>query len=286
MTASYSSPVALWTGGFSFAAFGGAILGGGDAMGLLYDAVINASYADALVFGSFAMVASGFVLALYHDIMDLGEGVETTIDGFGIMLTALVILILAWSIGVVVGKLGTGNYIAPIAEGAVEPATLPAVIFLLSAFIAFSTGTSWGTMGIVTPIGVNVAWQLTSSHTMVAAIVGAVFSGAIFGDHCSPISDTTVLSSTFTGSDLVDHVRTQLYYALTVAAVAAVLLLTWGYLRISPLLLLPVGVLALIGLMYVLSDLHASIYDVSPVAADAEREQSPQEPDGAPTVDD
>ncbi|PSP92525.1 sodium:proton antiporter, partial [Halobacteriales archaeon QS_1_68_44] len=74
--------------------------------------------------------------------------------------------------------------------------------------------------------------------------------------------------------------------ALTVAAVAAVLLLTWGYLRISPLLLLPVGVLALIGLMYVLSDLHASIYDVSPVAADAEREQSPQEPDGAPTVDD
>ena len=277
---------ALWTGGFSFAAFGGAILGGGDATGLLYDAVINASYADALVFGSFAMVASGFVLALYHDIMDLGEGVETTIDGFGIMLTALVILILAWSIGVVVGKLGTGDYIAPIAEGAVEPATLPAVIFLLSAFIAFSTGTAWGTMSIVTPIGVNVAWQLTGSHTMVAAIVGAVFSGAIFGDHCSPISDTTVLSSTFTGSDLIDHVRTQLCYALTVAAVAAVLLLTWGYLRISPLLLLPVGVLALIGLMYVLSDLHASIYDVSPVAADAEREQPPEEPDGAPTVDD
>ena len=278
--------VALWTGGFSFAAFGGAILGGGDATGLLYDAVINASYADALVFGSFAMVASGFVLALYHDIMDLGEGVETTIDGFGIMLTALVILILAWSIGVVVGKLGTGNYIAPIAEGAVEPATLPAVIFLLSAFIAFSTGTAWGTMSIVTPLGVNVAWQLTGSHTMVAAIVGAVFSGAIFGDHCSPISDTTVLSSTFTGSDLIDHVRTQLYYALTVAAVAAVLLLTWGYLRISPLLLLPVGVLALVGLVYGLSELHASIYDVSPVAADAEREQSPQEPDGAPTVDD
>jgi Na+/H+ antiporter NhaC len=278
--------VALWTGGFSFAAFGGAILGGGDATGLLYDAVINASYADALVFGSFAMVASGFVLALYHDIMDLGEGVETTIDGFGIMLTALVILILAWSIGVVIGKLGTGNYLAPIAKGAVEPATLPAVIFLLSAFIAFSTGTAWGTMSIVTPIGVNVAWQLTGSHTMVAAIVGAVFSGAIFGDHCSPISDTTVLSSTFAGSDLIDHVRTQLYYALTVAAVAAVLLLTWGYLRISPLLLLPVGVLALVGLVYGMSEVHASIYDVSPVAADAEREQPPEQPDRAPLVDD
>ena len=95
-----------------------------------------------------------------------------------------------------------------------------------------------------------------------------------------------MLSSTFTGSDLVDHVRTQLYYALTVAAVAAVLLLTWGYLRISPLLLLPVGVLALVGLVYGLSDLHAFMYDVSPVAADAEREQSPQEPDRAPSVDD
>ena len=288
--------VALWTGGFSFAAFGGAILGGGDATGLLYDAVIDASYADALVFGSFAMVASGFVLALYHDIMDLGEGVETTIDGFGIMLTALVILILAWSIGVVVGELGTGDYVARILKGPIDlpglpaftvgPAILPALIFLLSAFIAFSTGTSWGTMGIVTPIGVNVAWQLTGSHTVVAAIVGAVFSGAIFGDHCSPISDTTVLSSTFTGSDLVDHVRTQLYYALTVAAVTAVLFLTWGYLRISPLLLLPVGVLALIGLVYGLSELHASVYDVSPVAADADREQSPQEPDRAPSADD
>ncbi|PSQ32862.1 sodium:proton antiporter [Halobacteriales archaeon QS_9_70_65] len=288
--------VALWTGGFSFAAFGGAILGGGDATGLLYDAVIDASYADALVFGSFAMVASGFVLALYHDIMDLGEGVETTIDGFGIMLTALVILILAWSIGVVVGELGTGDYVARILKGPIDlpglpaftvgPAILPALIFLLSAFIAFSTGTAWGTMSIVTPIGVNVAWQLTGSHTVVAAIVGAVFSGAIFGDHCSPISDTTVLSSTFTGSDLVDHVRTQLYYALTVAAVTAVLFLTWGYLRISPLLLLPVGVLALIGLVYGLSELHASVYDVSPVAADADREQSPQEPDRAPSADD
>jgi Na+/H+ antiporter NhaC len=110
----------------------------------------------------------------------------------------------------------------------IHPAVLQVTTFLLSAFIAFSTGTAWGTMSIVTPIGVNVAWQLTGSHTMVAAIVGAVFSGAIFGDHCSPISDTTVLSSTFTGSDLIDHVRTQLYYALTVAAVAAVLLLTWG----------------------------------------------------------
>ena len=168
----------------------------------------------------------------------------------------------------------------------IRPAVFQVTTFLLSAFMAFSTGTAWGTMGIVTPIGVNVTWQLAGTHTMVAAIVGAVFSGAIFGDHCSPISDTTVLSSTFTGSDLVDHVWTQRYYAMTVAAVAAVLLLTWGYLRISPLLLLPVGVFALVGLVYGMSEVHASIYDVSPVAADAEREQPPEEPDRAPLVDD
>lgn len=83
-------------------------------------------------------------------------------------------------------------------------------------------------LAIVTPIVIPVAWSLTGDHTMVAAVVGTVFSGAIFGDHTSSISDTTVLSATFTGADLIDHVRTQLYYAVTVALVAITLLLVWG----------------------------------------------------------
>lgn len=138
------------------------------------------------------------------------------------------------------------------------PELLPVVVLFTAAFVAFSTGSSWGTMSIVTPIAVPVAWELTGTHTMVSAVVAVVFSGATFGDHASPSSDTTVLSATFTGADLVDHVRTQLYYAVTAVAVAALLLVVWGYTRITPWLLLPVGVLALVGLVYGLSELDAN----------------------------
>jgi len=224
----------------------------------LYDMVVDADYALALIFGSFAMVVSTYVLGLVYGVLTLGESVDTTIDGFGIMLTAVTILVLAWSIGNVVDALGTGDYVAGVVETFLTPELLPVVVLFTAAFVAFSTGSSWGTMSIVTPIAVPVAWELTASHTMVAAVVGTVFSGAIFGDHSSPISDTTVLSATFTGADLVDHVRTQLYYAVTVVAVASTLLVVWGYTRVSPWLLLPVGVLALVGLVYGLSELDAN----------------------------
>jgi Na+/H+ antiporter NhaC len=120
-------------------------------------------------------------------------------------------------------------------------------------------------MSIMTPIVVPVAWELAQTHTMVAVVVGMVFSGAIFGDHSSPISDTTVLSATFTGADLVDHVRTQLVYALTVAGVATVMMLVWGYTRISPWGLLGVGVVLLVALVYGLSAIDADRRGIAPV---------------------
>jgi Na+/H+ antiporter NhaC len=223
----------------------------------LYDTIVGADYAVALIFGSFAMVASTYVIGVGTGVLSLGESVDTTIDGFGVMLTAVTILVLSWSIGNVVETLGTGEYVGSVAGQVLDPGLLPVVVLFTGAFIAFSTGSSWGTMGIVTPIAVPVAWDLTGGHTMVAAVVGAVFSGAIFGDHASPISDTTVLSATFTGADLIDHVRTQLYYAVTVVVVAAGLLLVWGYTRVSPWLLLTIGVLVLVGLVYGLSTLDA-----------------------------
>jgi len=224
----------------------------------LYDMVVDADYALALIFGSFAMVVSTYLLGWYYGVLTLAESVDTTIDGFGIMLTAVTILVLAWAIGNVVDALGTGAYVAGVVEQFLTPELLPVVVLFTGAFVAFSTGSSWGTMSIVTPIAVPVAWNLAGTHTMVAAVVGTVFSGAIFGDHASPISDTTVLSATFTGADLIDHVRTQLYYATTVVGVAAALLVVWGYTRVTPWLLLPVGVLALVGLVYGLSELDAS----------------------------
>ncbi|WP_049981009.1 Na+/H+ antiporter NhaC family protein [Halolamina rubra] len=235
----------------------------------LMDMVTNADFASALIYGSFAMVASGFLLGKVYGILSLGEATDTTIDGFGLMLTAVSILVLAWGIGEVVGALQTGEYVAGVVGEGFPVAILPALVLVLAAFIAFSTGTSWGTMGILTPIVIPVAWSLTGDHTIIAAMVGTIFSGAIFGDHSSPISDTTVLSSTFTGADLIDHVRTQLYYALTVAVVAVVLLLVWGLTRITPLALLPVGVVVLVGLVYGLSELDAGRKGVDPVVSGA-----------------
>ncbi len=250
---------------------GSALYTGYEPGASLYDMVTEADYALALIFGSFAMVATTYALGYVYDLLSLSESVDTTINGFGIMLTAVTILVLAWGIGNVVapvenGGLGTGAYVADFVESFLTPEMLPVVVLFTAAFIAFSTGSSWGTMGIVTPIAVPVAWNLTGDHTMVAVMVGMVFSGAIFGDHSSPISDTSVLSSTFTGADLIDHVRTQLYYAVTVVLVSAVLMIVWGFTRISPLVLLLVGVAALVGLVYGLSEFDARRRGIDPKA--------------------
>jgi len=263
---------ALWSGEFSPLGFAGDLGAAefGSAGRRLWDAALNASYEVALMIGSFAMVASGFALGKVYDVFGVGDATEYTIDGFGIMLTAAAILSLAWGIGEAIDALGTGDYVATVAVGSVSPALLPALVFVVAGVIAFSTGTSWGTMGIVTPIAIPIAWEISgggpAGHTLVAAMVGVIFSGAIFGDHSSPISDTTVLSATFTGADLIDHVRTQIYYAVTVAAVVVLLLVVWGFTRVTPFALLPIGALALVGLVYLLSEIDARRRGIDPVS--------------------
>ncbi|WP_227356607.1 Na+/H+ antiporter NhaC family protein [Haladaptatus salinisoli] len=237
---------------------GGAVMMGYAPGRTAVEMVNNTNIATALVWGSFAMVATAIVLALIEDAMTLGESMDTVIDGFGTMLTAISILVLAWSIGSVASALGTGSYVTSYATGVVSPTVLPIVIFLTSAFISFAIGTSWGTMSIMTPIVIPLAWNIGgSSPQFVSLAIGAMFSGAIFGDNCSPISDTTVLASTFAGSDHIDHVRTQMYYAVTVLLATAVMYLLYGLTNLSPLVLLPGGVLTLIVLVYVFSEWDA-----------------------------
>lgn len=223
----------------------------------------NAAFVDALLWGTFTMVAVALTLGVASGVASLDEAMETVIDGFSMMLTALSILVMAWTIGTVTTALGTGVYVTNVAESFVTPTLLPLVVLFAAAVVAFSTGTSWGTMAIVTPIAIPLAWSVGgSTPALLPVAVGTIFSGAIFGDHCSPISDTTILASTFTGSDHIDHVRTQMYYAVTVLGVAALLLLTWGVTGITPLVLLPVGVGLLYGTVYVLSELDAGRKDI------------------------
>ncbi|WP_247730195.1 Na+/H+ antiporter NhaC family protein [Halovivax limisalsi] len=224
----------------------------------LLELVKNVDFTGALVWGSFGMVATALLMGLRDGVFDLEEGMETVLDGFGIMLTAVTILVLAWSIGAVAGALQTGEHVTYLTADYVTPTLLPVVIVLTAGAVAFSIGSSWGTMAIITPIAIPMAYAIgNGSPELLSVAVGAVFSGSIFGDHCSPISDTTILSSTFAGSDHIDHVRTQIYYAVTVLAVAVVVYLVYGFTGVTPFLLVPLGGALLVALVYLLSELDA-----------------------------
>nr|AGF93195.1 Na+/H+ antiporter family protein [uncultured organism] len=239
----------------------------------ILDIVGSAAWVKSLMWGAFAMVTSGMAIGLGYGILDLEETMDNFTNGLKIMMTAVTILVLAWSIGTATDQLGTADFVIGVSEGIVTPSILPVVILIASAIIAFSTGTSWGTMAIVTPIAIPMAYEFTGGFTMVYVIVGTTFSGAIFGDHCSPISDTTVLSSIFTGSDHIDHVRTQIYYAVTALADAFILLLVWGLTGISPFILIPVGIVILYGAVYFFSEWDSKRKGIPAKPTDADRER-------------
>jgi Na+/H+ antiporter NhaC len=243
------------------------------------DIVGNAQFVDALLWGTFTMVSVAITLGVVSGVATLDEAMETVIDGFSMMLTALSILVMAWTIGTVTTALGTGVYVTNVAESFVTPTLLPLVVLFAAALVAFSTGTSWGTMAIVTPIAIPLAWSVGGgTPALLPVAVGTIFSGAIFGDHCSPISDTTILASTFTGADHIDHVRTQMYYAITVLAVSALLLLTWGATGITPVILLPIGAALLYGIVYALSEWDASRKDILAKPVNATRQSRSSAP--------
>ena len=185
-----------------------------------------------LLWGSLAGLVLAMLLATTQGILTPSDAVEAAISGFRSMLVAVVVLVLAWSLGAVCTGLGTAEWLK-LAVGEHLPASLvPAVVFLVAAAVSFATGTSWGTIAILTPLVVPLSLQSSpESLTMLAATVSAILGGSVFGDHCSPISDTTVMSSMASACDHVDHVRTQLPYAV-LAAVAA---LGAGYLLVGVL---------------------------------------------------
>ena len=140
-------------------------------------------------------------------------------------------MLLAFAIGAVCKNLGTGTYVASIASETVPAGMIPFLVFVLSCFIAFSTGTSWGTFAIMIPIAVPLAQTMDVNVLMAIA---AVMGGGVFGDHCSPISDTTILSSMASASDHIDHVRTQLPYAFLAGGLAALMYLVVGQVNMDP----------------------------------------------------
>lgn len=172
------------------------------------------------------LVAAFLLYRLRGDIPTNADGADAAVHGFKGILLAAAILTLASSIQNSVTTLGISAFVTNWFAG-VPPSIIPVSLFLTTAFISFSDGSSWATYGIMLPIAMPIAFTTGANLPLV---IGAVFSGGIFGDHCSPISDTTVLSSSTSGSDHMVHVRTQIPYALLTAGITAVLFLIFGFL--------------------------------------------------------
>ncbi len=165
------------------------------------------------------------LMGLAQGILRVRESVDLILKGASGMVPVVSVLLVSFAIAGVARELGTGAYLAGVAEAAMPGWAFPAVLFLVTSTVAFSTGTSWGTFAIMLPIAIPAVAALGVDPRVVVA---AVLSGGIFGDHCSPISDTTIIASMASGSDLVDHVNTQLPYALLGAAVAVLAFLVAG----------------------------------------------------------
>ncbi|MEC5424958.1 Na+/H+ antiporter NhaC family protein [Virgibacillus sp. C22-A2] len=180
----------------------------------------------SLFLGGLIAVLTAFVFHLQQSKPKANAG-KIFYEGLKTMLPAIYILLLAWMIGSVIGTLETGEYLAQLVEDAsISTAFLPLLFFLIAGIMAVATGTSWGTFGIMLPIAAEVA--VVTDISMLLPSLAAVLAGAVFGDHCTPISDTTILSSTGAGANHIDHVITQLPYAV-LAAIAA----SAGYLLVG-----------------------------------------------------
>ena len=184
----------------------------------------------ALLWASFSGLFMAIVITVSKKIMKLFDTMHWMVSGFKTMLPALIILVLAWSLAITTQQLHTADFISTNLEGNIHPVWMPALIFVLAAFISFSTGSSWSTMAILYPIAIPATYAVCISagidqpHTLelLLNVIATVLAASVLGDHCSPISDTTILSSLASDCNHLEHVRTQMPYALVVGVVALV----------------------------------------------------------------
>lgn len=214
------------------------------------------SNADAsIVLFQAALIASIVAIAMgvIKKIFTVSEALEVWVDGMKGLIVTGVILILAWSLSSTIKDLGTASYLVSILSGSIPKFLLPSIIFALGAVISFATGTAYGTMGILMPLAIPLAYSISPEMGYVVVSTSAVLTGAIFGDHCSPISDTTILSSMGAGCHHIDHVNTQMVYSLFVAGITIV----FGYIPagfgVPIYIVLPVAIAALTGITYLIS---------------------------------
>jgi Na+/H+ antiporter NhaC len=224
----------------------------------LFAAFGDTSAGFALALGAFGALFAAFLLFVPRGLVSFKDFFESVNQGIKSMVGAIVILTLAWTIsGVCRDLLETGSYVAGVVQAVSLPvALIPAIMFAVAAALSFATGTAWGTFGILIPITINIC-DIVAPHLSIIAL-SSVLAGSVFGDHCSPISDTTILSSTGAQCNHIDHVSTQIPYALTVAAVCFIGYIIAGFVAplgfgMSILITLPVSIVLLLVTLITLS---------------------------------
>ena len=231
----------IYTGGFF------------DGVGFV-EAFSNSDASVGLVLGSFFGFIITIVVYLARRVLSFKECMGCIPEGFKAMVPAILILTFAWTLKAMTDSLGAADFVA----GAVEASAtgliklLPAIIFLVGCFLAFATGTSWGTFGILIPIVVSVF--AGKDETMMIISISACMAGAVCGDHCSPISDTTIMASAGAQCNHINHVNTQLPYAITCAAISFVTYIIAGFVQ-NAWIVLPIGIFLMLAVLFIIKKL-------------------------------
>ncbi|MEM9930308.1 MAG: Na+/H+ antiporter NhaC family protein [Bacteroidota bacterium] len=232
----------------------------GGFFGKLGEVIGAADSYVALLWASISGVVVAIIMTLSQRIMSVGQTMGSLTSGFKAMFSAIMILTLAWALASTTEDLHTATFLVDLLGNSLNPYFLPPIIFVLAALISFSTGSSWSTMAILYPIAIPLTWavataagwEIEAAHGLLFNVISIVLAASVLGDHCSPISDTTILSSLASDCNHIDHVRTQLPYALTVGSVSLVAgflatLLGGGWLLCSLLML--IGLVLLYGIV-------------------------------------
>lgn len=211
---------------------GGLYVTGSSAVGTdgagLKDIIGAADSYKSLMWGSLIAMITAAALTLAQRILSLEQVVDAWYKGLKAMFYAMIILALAWALGGITEEMKTADFLVSILGDTLKVQWLPVIVFILAAFTAFATGSSWGAMGILIPLVIPLTWAVMKAsgfdgpgdmHLLYSSIAG-VLAGSVWGDHCSPISDTTILSSMASGCDHIEHVRTQIPYAVVVGLVS------------------------------------------------------------------
>ena len=234
----------IYTGGFF------------DGVGIV-EAFSGCDASVGLAYGSFFGLVFTILFYMARKVLTFKDCMNSLPEGFKAMVPAILILTMAWSLKSMTDSLGAAPYVEALVKGSAAGLMnfLPAIVFLVGCILAFASGTSWGTFGILIPIVVDA---FAADPTMMIIAISACMAGAVCGDHCSPISDTTIMASAGAQSNHINHVNTQLPYAITVAAVSFVTYIVAGFVK-TAWIALPVGIVLMIGTLFVMKKMSGTV---------------------------